>query len=73
MSLQVAASAEVEAIEISEDELEQVAGGGNKCLADYSCRGVFHYEKEWDECRYTYKLGENCMYADDCNMCFLQY
>lgn len=61
---------------LDDEELEQVAGGGNNyrckdsfmygenCWADDQCDRVFHFYKIMDDCDYTYNTREACINLD---------
>ena len=68
--------AEIEGMEISDEELEQVAGGGDhadcsdtyrsgeNCFHDDQCDMVYHFYKLRESCDYTYDVTENCINLD---------
>ena len=70
---------ELKNVEISIDDLDQVAGGGDAyhCKSDYDpndwcwvndrCTSINVYYRSREECQETYDPDENCWFNDNCN------
>ena len=77
--MRAAAFAALEGAELSDEELEQVSGGGSAydCYSDYNpndwcwfndrCLTANIYYRANPECQQTYEPDENCLTNDNCN------
>lgn len=68
--------AELDAVAMDDQELEQVAGGGDRyeckdtyrqgenCFNNDECDRIYHFYKHISFCKYTYNPRENCINLD---------
>ena len=61
----------VDKVELSLEELDNVAGGW--CTFSNNCSKVINYKKHNKNCEYTFEEGENCIMLDDCNLASTSY